>query len=172
MRESIALSRIEGLDPGIEAAVWVLRDAGVETFESCESGPGHSYSEPTVRFYGDRSEGFRALAQVLGKHDLRVTDLRRAWPIGDGEPTGPYWELVFGPTDRPACIPYSIAPQLPPLVAGGGRSDFGHLPKTIAGVLELLPTDRSWDEGEYSDWLAFFDMACRVHYRLPKKGNG
>ncbi len=28
--------------------VEVLRAAGVETFESCEGGAGHSYPEPTV----------------------------------------------------------------------------------------------------------------------------
>ena len=97
-----ALEVPPGLDPGIEPMVRVLRLAGVETFESCESGPGHAYREPTVRFYGDRSEGLRALAEVLGKHNLRVTDLRRAWPVDDGEPTGPYWELVFatGPSER------------------------------------------------------------------------
>lgn len=94
-----------GLDAGIELMVSVLRAAGVETFESCESGPGHAYREPTVRFYGDRSEGFRALAEVLGKHNLRVTDLRRAWPVDDGEPTGPYWELVFAPTGPREHIP-------------------------------------------------------------------
>ena len=32
-----------GLDPGIAGAVAVLREAGVETFESCEGGHGHAY---------------------------------------------------------------------------------------------------------------------------------
>jgi len=59
--------------------VLTLRAVGVETFESCEGGPGHSYPEPTVRFRGDRSEGFRALSAVLGKNDFRVSDLRRVW---------------------------------------------------------------------------------------------
>ena len=67
------------LDPGIEPMVLTLRAVGVETFESCEGGPGHSYPEPTVRFRGDRSEGFRALSAVLGKNDFRVSDLRRVW---------------------------------------------------------------------------------------------
>jgi hypothetical protein len=47
------------LDPGIAPAVLVLRDAGVETFESCEGGEGHSYPEPTVRFHGQPSLSFR-----------------------------------------------------------------------------------------------------------------
>src|SRR5688500_15798303 len=53
------------LDVGIRTAVHALRAAGIETFESCEGGPGHAYLEPTVRFHGDRGEGFRALAVGL-----------------------------------------------------------------------------------------------------------
>ena len=86
------------LDAGIARAVGVLRAAGVETFESCEGGFGHAYEIPTVRFYGDRSEGWRALASALGKHGLRVAALRRVWPIVDGDVTGPWWELTFAPT--------------------------------------------------------------------------
>lgn len=83
-----------GLDSGIASYVEALRLAGVETFESCEGGSGHAFAEPTVRFHGHRDEGFRALAaaQQLG---LPVSELRRTWPIYDGEPTGPYWELTF-----------------------------------------------------------------------------
>ena len=83
-----------GLDPGIAEYVRALREQGVETFESCQGGPGHAYLEPTVRFYGHREEGFRAFA-VARERGLPVSDLRRTWPIYDGEPTGPYWELVF-----------------------------------------------------------------------------
>lgn len=82
------------LDVGIRQAVEILSRAGIETFESCEGGPGHSYAEPTVRFHGDRSEGFRALALAL-QNNLPVSALRRAWNITDGEPTGPIWEIVF-----------------------------------------------------------------------------
>ena len=82
------------LDRGIRAAVEVLVGAGVETFESCEGGPGHSYPEPTVRFHGGRSEGFRAFAAAI-LAGLPVTALKRVWPVADGEPTGPWWELTF-----------------------------------------------------------------------------
>jgi hypothetical protein len=85
------------LDPGIANAVVALRSAGVETFESCEGGPGHAYPEPTVRFYGQQPEGFRALAAALAA-GLRVAGLRRVWPVHDDEPTGPWWELVFVPS--------------------------------------------------------------------------
>jgi hypothetical protein len=82
------------LDRGIEVAVTVLRQHGVETFESCEGGSGHPFPEPTVRFHGDSAEGFRALSVAI-KNGLRVDQLRRYYQVQDGEPTGPYWELTF-----------------------------------------------------------------------------
>jgi hypothetical protein len=84
------------LDPGIECQVVALRAAGIETFESCEGGHGHAYPEPTVRFHGDQSEGFRALAAAL-KSGLKVAAIRRAWPVIESEPTGPWWEMTFHP---------------------------------------------------------------------------
>ena len=83
-----------GLDPGIAEYVRLLLAHGVETFESCEGGPGHSYRVPTVRFHGERPEGFRALAVALQSR-LPVDSLRRTWTINSGEPTGPYWEMTF-----------------------------------------------------------------------------
>lgn len=88
------------LDDGIAHAVMVLRDAGVETFESCEGGDGHCYPEPTVRFHGGRGEGWRALG-VAQQRGLPVSALRRSWPVDDGEPTGPWWEMTFIPSPRP-----------------------------------------------------------------------
>lgn len=82
------------LDKGIAPMVVALNEAGVETFESCCGGPGHAYAEPTVRFHGDKAEGFRALAAAMAA-GLRVRDLRRVWPVVSDEPTGPYWELTF-----------------------------------------------------------------------------
>lgn len=72
----------------------MLQGAGVETFESCQGGPGHAFLEPTVRFHGDAAEGFRALSVAL-KEGLPVDSLRRIWSLVDGEPTGPSWELTF-----------------------------------------------------------------------------
>ena len=82
------------LDEGIAEYVRILRRAGVETFESCEGGPGHARPEPTIRFHGERAEGFRALSVAI-QHGLPVSDLRRSWSVEDGEPTGPHWELAF-----------------------------------------------------------------------------
>jgi hypothetical protein len=53
------------LDPGVAPYVDALRSEGIETFESCDGGDGHAYTEPTVRFCGGRDEGFRALAVAL-----------------------------------------------------------------------------------------------------------
>jgi hypothetical protein len=53
------------LDPGIRSAVEILQDAGIETFESCQGGDGHAYPEPTIRFHGHTSEGFRAYAVAV-----------------------------------------------------------------------------------------------------------
>ena len=44
--------------PASPRRYFYFAQAGIETFESCPGGPGHAYAEPTVRFYGDRSEGF------------------------------------------------------------------------------------------------------------------
>ncbi len=85
------------LDKGIRDAVLALRAAGIETFESCEGGDGHAFFEPTIRFHGHKSEGFRALAAAL-EAGLRVSELRRVWPVLDGEPTGPCWELTLTPS--------------------------------------------------------------------------
>jgi len=91
---SAEISPYEPFDLGIVWAVKVLRDAGVETFESCEGGPGHSYREPTVAFHGPPSEGFRAYAVAI-QYRLPIYDLRRVWCVQDGELTGPRWEMTF-----------------------------------------------------------------------------
>jgi len=40
------------LDRFISYAVKVLRDGGIETYESCQARKGHSYNEPGVMFHG------------------------------------------------------------------------------------------------------------------------
>ena len=83
------------LDLGIKKAVEILQGCGIETFESCEGGYGHSYPEPTVRFYGTPEAGWRAVGICLA-HGLPIAQLRRAWNVLDtNEPTGPHWELTF-----------------------------------------------------------------------------
>ena len=94
MSKRSAVAVPPGLDAGIAEAVAVLMEYGVETFESCEGGSGHAYTEPTVRFHGQPSEGFRAYAAAV-ERGLSVRAVRRTWVVTNGEPTGPYWEMVF-----------------------------------------------------------------------------
>ena len=84
------------LDAKIQRAVVVLCQAGIETFESCEGGAGHAYPSPTVRFHGNSAAGWRALAAAKDA-GLPVYSLGRVWPVNEGEPTGPYWEIIFYP---------------------------------------------------------------------------
>jgi hypothetical protein len=83
------------IDPGIRQAVERLQACGIETFQSCEGGSGHSYPEPTVAFYGTPEAGWRAVAACLA-YGLPILSLRRVWDVLDAnEPTGPYWEVTF-----------------------------------------------------------------------------
>lgn len=87
------------LDDGIAYAVEVLRSYGIETYESCEGGDGHSFPEPTVCFHGGHAEGWRAMAIAM-ESGLPVRELRHVWRVEDGNPTGPRWHLVFHPTPK------------------------------------------------------------------------
>ena len=82
------------LDKGIEAFVKILYAAGVETFESCQGGPGHAYPEPTVRFHGTDAAGWEALAVAM-YHALPACALRRVWKCRPDGPDGPFWEMTF-----------------------------------------------------------------------------
>lgn len=83
-----------GLDAGIRHYVLVLRSKGIETCQSCQGGPGHTYLEPTIDFVGGKAEGPRAIAAALA-HGLPVSELRRVWRTNDGELEGPIWSMTF-----------------------------------------------------------------------------
>jgi len=84
------------LESGIATAVIALNEAGIETFTSCEGGPGHAFPEPTVRLYGSVETAERAMTIVaqagLPLHEVRFT---RGYVDGEESPDGPFWELVF-----------------------------------------------------------------------------
>lgn len=82
------------MDAGIAPWVKLLNENGIETLESCEGGLGHAYPEPTIRLHGVESYGWSALG-VAKTFVLPVSELRRTWSFQDGQPHGPYWELVF-----------------------------------------------------------------------------
>lgn len=87
------------LDRWIGFAVKVLRDAGIETIESCQGGAGHAYREPSVRFAGTSTAGFRAFNAAM-EHGLPVAKVQRYWSVCDGELTGPDWLMVFRPLSK------------------------------------------------------------------------
>lgn len=88
------------LDGGIRAYVLALRDGGVETFESCEGGDGHAFTEPTIRFFGPPSAGYRAFAVAL-ERGLPVLALKLVYPVDDHRLlTGPWWEMTFSTMDK------------------------------------------------------------------------
>ncbi|MDP1707975.1 MAG: hypothetical protein Q8L89_02770 [Gammaproteobacteria bacterium] len=87
------------LDSGIRRAVLILRRGGIETFESCEGGNGHAFTEPTIRFHGDTAAGFKAYA-VAKDYGLPVYGVQLAYRVMDGMLTGPWWEMVLSTKDR------------------------------------------------------------------------
>lgn len=89
------------LDPGIRRYVLVLRACAIETFESCEGGPGHACPEPMVRFNGNAFEGFKAFAVAM-THGLPVLSLRHVYDVNDMRLHGPWWEMTFRTTDLQA----------------------------------------------------------------------
>lgn len=84
------------IDPGIKRAVLLLREAGIETFESCEGGPGHACPEPIIKFDGGAWAGYRAYAVAM-EHGLPVLELRQTYASVNGHLEGPWWELTFRP---------------------------------------------------------------------------
>jgi hypothetical protein len=90
------LAFLPPLDEGIRDIVIMLVANGVETFESCEGGRGHSFPEPTVRFEGGASEGLRAVSVAL-ENGLPVRRLRQAWGFENNLIHGPWWEMTFSP---------------------------------------------------------------------------
>ena len=82
------------LDKGIKKYVEILRKNGIETYESCEGGDGHAYPKPTICFYGEIAEGFRALAIAI-ENGLPIDEIRRFWSIQDLQPVGPDWAITF-----------------------------------------------------------------------------
>jgi hypothetical protein len=89
-----AADAFAGLDWGIAGYVRTLWENGVETYQSCQGGDGHSFPEPTIQFTGSSAAGYRAF-QIAKDHALPVQSIRRAWQIIDGDMVGPEWEMTF-----------------------------------------------------------------------------
>lgn len=82
MEETISLEKIRGfkdfIDPLILPAVEVLNIHGFKTFESCQGGEGHCYSEPTVRFFGSEFDLIRAY-EICECYGLNVSAAKRVF---------------------------------------------------------------------------------------------
>ena len=89
-----AESVLRAVDPGIRGFMRLMLAGDFETYESCEGGEGHAYPEPTIRFHGNRGEGFRAFAWLM-THGVAPSSIRRIWEVIEGEPVGPEWEITF-----------------------------------------------------------------------------
>jgi hypothetical protein len=86
------------VDPGIRRHVAILRAHGIETYQSCQGGEGHSSPEPMVRFFGNAFEGFKAFAIAM-TYGLPVAEIRHSYGVIDGRLTGPEWEITFRTAD-------------------------------------------------------------------------
>lgn len=93
-RQAFTEDDFDFVDAGIRREVLILANNGIDTFESCEGGPGHTFPDPTVRFCGGKDEGLRAVRIAL-ENGLRPAVLRQYYSIENGEPIGPQWELTF-----------------------------------------------------------------------------
>lgn len=83
------------LDALIRRPVLILRQAEIETYESCSGEAGHAFTEPTIRFGGGAPMAYRALTAAL-QYGLPVLALRPVCSqIVDGHPQGPFCEIVF-----------------------------------------------------------------------------
>ena len=84
-----------GVDKGIGLAVGILLRNGVETFESCEGGTDHAFTQPTIRFYISSPGSIWKAVEILIQHGLPIYEVRITWDILDGLPTGPHGEVTF-----------------------------------------------------------------------------
>ena len=86
------------LDEGIKRYVRVLREAGIETFESCQGGPGHPCPEPFICLSNEPSAGFEAFTAAM-RAGLPVRELKLSYDVQMGMLHGPHWQLVFEKPD-------------------------------------------------------------------------
>jgi hypothetical protein len=70
-------------------------------------------------------------------------------------------------TDKPTAIASEAARLLASASVAAPRPTGPRASKIIDGVLDLLPADE-WDESSLREWLAFFENALRLYYKLPK----
>ncbi len=90
------------VDERIRIPVQILNKHGFETFESCQGGEGHCFSEPTIRFFGSEFDCIRAF-ELLQAHGLCVYETKRVFRKVDIDTTNKktllrnkvYWDKPF-----------------------------------------------------------------------------
>lgn len=84
------------IDPGIVLALHALADRGIDTFASCQGGPGHpGYGGmPAILFHGDKHAGLWAV-WLLEAQGFRVQTLSRHWDLDHGVPRQPVWWVTL-----------------------------------------------------------------------------
>lgn len=68
----------ENIDPLILPVVKILNAHGFKTFESCQGGEGHCYSDATVRFFGTEFDLIRAY-EICQCYKLNVYEVKRVF---------------------------------------------------------------------------------------------
>jgi hypothetical protein len=108
------------------------------------------------RFGVKQSDAKAVLARLINSAE-QAGLFKSAGPNRMIEPT----LVVTEPTGDDAESPRPVVVSTPD---PGAR----RFPKIIDGALDLMPAGAPWDEAEYLEWLAFFDQACRVYYRISR----
>jgi len=95
----------DDLDPGLAEAVHALADYGVETFSSCQGGPGHDGYRgiPTILFRGDEHAGLWAV-WLLETQGFRVQTLSRHWDLDFGTAREPFWQVELRTTSSHVAV--------------------------------------------------------------------
>jgi hypothetical protein len=99
------LSYPDNVDELILPAVKVLNEHGFKTFESCQGGEGHCFSEPTVRFFGSEWDLIKAF-EICQAYNMVAFQARRVYlkediydnhGVGElnGMPRGRGWGIPF-----------------------------------------------------------------------------
>lgn len=84
----------DDIDPKIVAALHALADYEIDTFSSCQGGPGHPCVMPEILFHGGESAGLYAV-WLLEAQGFRVQELSRHWDLDHGLPRQPLWRVAL-----------------------------------------------------------------------------
>jgi hypothetical protein len=83
----------DDIDPEIVAALHALADYEIDTFSSCQGGPGHG-GMPEILFHGSDHDGLHAV-WLLEAQGFRVQTLSRHWDLDHGPPRQPFWRVTM-----------------------------------------------------------------------------